>query len=176
MIYYKIKYNLIRIVLYLLLFKKRGYGCEVGVWKGQNAKILYKLLSPKLLYLVDPYISKNCDDVYAPRYSQESMDGMYNKVKKWTENKRIWFIKDTSENASEYVDKRKVLLDWIYIDGDHFDLFNDLLYWYENVRKGGIIMGDDYKGYPQVKEDVNKFCKGLGIKLYHLHNQWWFKV
>ena len=174
MIYYKIKYNLIRSILYLLLFKKRGYGCEIGVWKGSNAKILYKLLYPKLLYLIDPYVSKNCDDVYAPRLSQTKMNEMYNEVKKWAENKRIWFIKDTSKSASEYVGKRKVLLDWAYIDGDHFDLYNDLIYWYKNVS--GIIMGDDYKGYPQVKNDVNKFCKERGIKLRHLHNQWWFKI
>jgi len=173
MVYFAIKYNLIRAILYLILFKKRGYGVEIGVWKGWNAKMIYYLTRPKELVLIDPYSSLLCNEVYQPIYSQLKMDRMFEKVLRWSTNKFVLLYRETSKEMSHYTYE----LDWIYIDGNHFDVYNDLTIWYDKVKEGGIIMGDDYgnKGYPLVREDVDRFCKERGLKLNKFHFQYWFK-
>lgn len=175
MLYFAFKYNLIRAILYLRLFKKRGYGAEIGVWKGWNAKLIYYLTRPKELVLIDPYAAHLCNAVYQPVPSQEEMDKMYNVVRDWTVAKPILLFREPSEDMSRYIYTGK--LDWIYIDGDHFNVYQDLSLWYDNIKTGGIIMGDDYgvKGYPKVKEDVDRFCSERGLKLHKLHFQYWFK-
>ena len=175
MVYFAIKYNLIRAILYLILFKKRGYGIEIGVWKGWNAKMLYRLTRPKELGLIDPYVSSFCNEVYQPVYSQLKMDKMFEKVLRWTSDKPVLLYRRTSRGMCERVYPHT--LDWIYIDGDHFDVYNDLTIWYNKVKQGGIIMGDDYdnKGYPLVKKGVDRFCTERGLKLHKFHFQYWFK-
>jgi len=172
MLYFSIKYNLIRAVLYIILFKKRGYGAEIGVWKGWNAKMIYHLTKPEEFILIDPYHSFSCDGVYPP---QSEMDGIFARLLDWAFDKPILVYRKTSKEMSAYTYCGG--LDWIYIDGNHFDVYNDLTNWYDNVKEGGIIMGDDYgnKGYPLVKKDVDKFCEERGIKLHKFHFQWWFK-
>jgi hypothetical protein len=38
-------------------------------------------------------------------------------------------------------------LDWVYIDGNHSlpYVIQDLFYWSQKVRSGGVISGDDYR-------------------------------
>ena len=172
--YFILKYNLIRALLYLFIFPKNGYGVEIGVWRGRNAKMLYYFARPNELTLVDPYESGLCDEVYQPVYPQDQMDKMYFKVMHWCNKKGVLIYRRTSGFMSKYLGH---YFDWVYIDGDHSDVYNDLNCWYHNLKDGGIIMGDDYgnKGYPLVKEDVDRFCKEKGIKLHRLHFQFWFK-
>lgn len=175
MIYFKIKYNFIRALLYLFILPKKGYGVEIGVWRGWNAKMLYYLTRPNELVLIDPYDPSFCDEVYEPVHSQEEMGSMFSRVCRWERSKRnVCIYRVTSKEASFFIYTGG--LDWVYIDGDHFDVYNDLTQWYSNVREGGIIMGDDYdnKGYPKIKEDVDRFCKERGLKLHKFHFQFWF--
>jgi len=174
-LYFHLKYNLIRALLFLILFSKKGYGAEIGVWEGFGAKLIYNLSRPRQLHLIDPYEAKRCDKVYSDKIPD--MDKMYEKVKEWSKNKYITLHRDTSQNVAKKIDELKHWLDFVYIDGDHFDVYNDLTYWYDNVKPNGIIMGDDYgvKGYPQIKKDVDRFCKEREIKLHHIHFQFWFR-
>lgn len=174
MIYFKIKYNLIRALLYLFILPKKGCGVEIGVWEGWNAKMLYYLARPYRLVLIDPYDRELCDEVYHPAYPQGEYDKMYRRVRKWERPKKnVGLYRGTSKEASFWIGAK----DWAYVDGDHSDVYNDLTRWYDNLREGGIIMGDDYdnKSYPLVKEDVDRFCKERGLKLHRLHFQFWFK-
>lgn len=174
--YFFLKYNLIRILIYLFVLPKKAYGVEVGTWKGLNAKQLYYIARPKKLLLVDPYDAGLLDGVYCKPVSQETLNGYYEKVWRWTFNRnRVYLIR----NSSKYISTAYSggALDWAYIDGNHFTLNEDLEMWYPLIKRGGIIMGDDYnnKGYWKVKQDVNKFCEEKGLELHHLHFQWWFK-
>ena len=163
---FKIKYYLARIFLYLFVLPKNSHGAEIGVRKGGNAKLLYYLTAPKELCLVDNYNETNL-------YSKQESNLMHDSVLLWACCKDVFLYRETSKKCSQ-----RILwnLDWIYIDSDHMDLYNDLTYWYDNVKTGGIFMGDDYgTAYPQVKKDLNKFCKEKNIKLKTLHYQWWFR-
>lgn len=159
-----IKYWLARVVLYLFVLPKHELGAEVGVWEGKNAKLLYRLTRPARLYLIDPY-----NESLRSEYEKEAA---FNGVCRWAKDRWATVVRETSKQASTHIHR----LDWIYIDGDHFDLYNDLLYWFHNVEPGGMIMGDDYgHAYPQVKIDIERFCSENKIRLHTLHYQWWFK-
>lgn len=159
-----IKRNLSRLFLYFFILPGKAFGVEIGVWRGNNAKLLYAAANPNILVLVDPYLESF-------RKLEERKEA-YERVKRWTEGRRALVVRLKSEIASDYFKN----IDWIYIDGDHKDLYSDLLYWYHNVRPGGIICGDDYSdAFPEVKEDVKLFCQENGLKLHTLHYQWWFK-
>jgi len=165
---FRIKYYFVRILLYLFILPKGAYCMELGVRKGGNAKLLYYTTRPDEMVLVDSYKENDL-------YTQEEIESMYNKVMKWIKGKYVILERTTSKEASTWIYAGG--LDWIYIDADHWDLYNDLTYWYLNMREGGVIMGDDYcDEFPEIKTDLDKFCEERGIKYKTLHCQWWFKV
>ena len=58
-------------------------------------------------------------------------------------------------------------VDLIYIDSAHErgeTIIEIHLYW-QLVRPGGLLMGDDYRDFPAVRSDVDEFarCEGLTI-------------
>ena len=161
-----IKYWTVRYILYLFVLPKHVSGAEIGVRDGRNARSLYKLTKPISLFLADSYKEEGT--------STELQDGYFQKVSEWTKNKRALILRLDSTMAARVFPE----LDWIYIDADHTDLFRDLVQWVPKIRRGGVMMGDDYNqpDYPEVARDVKTFCKARGIKLHTLHQQWWFKV
>ena len=163
---FNIKYWLSRILVYLFVLPKFGYGAEVGVWRGYNARLLYFFTRPEMLWLIDNYKET--------KYSQAEITEMIKRVKLSIRGKRITLITRNSEYASGLWPLSH--LSWIYIDGDHFDLYNDLTRWYDKVKSGGVIMGDDYSDtWWKVKKDLNQFCKERGLKFNRLHCQWWIR-
>ncbi len=63
--------------------------------------------------------------------------------------------------------------DWVYLDGDHSHegVLRDLNSALRVVKKGGLILGDDYAwpfqkhGKPGVTSAVDEFVKTTGLKL-----------
>ena len=168
---FKIIYYSTRILLYLFVLPKKSYGAEIGVRWGGNAKLLYYLTRPMELILVDSYEEL---EIHSP----EVIKGMIDRVQKWVRNRNILLYKESSKETSTwYFEYRGFsFLDWVYIDADHEDLYNDLTYWYDNLCDGGIIMGDDYgSAYPQIKVDLKRFCTERNLKYKTLHYQWWLK-
>ena len=55
-------------------------------------------------------------------------------------------------------------IDMIYLDSAHEvgETFAELVLYFQLVRKGGLLMGDDYSGFPAVKHDVDLFVKLYG--------------
>ena len=160
---FNIKYWLSRILVYLFVLPKFGYGAEVGVWRAYNARLLYYLAHPKMLWLIDNYKET--------KYSESEIEEMIIDVKHRISGKRMALVTRSSEEAAKMWPFN---IDWIYIDGDHFDLYNDLTRWYNKIDPGGVIMGDDYSDtWWKVKKDLNQFCKERGIKFNRLHCQWW---
>ena len=68
-------------------------------------------------------------------------------------------IKDTSHNASNQFQNGSI--DYIMLDAGHSyeDVNDDIHYWYNKVKPGGTISGDDYGGsfFPGVTRAVNEF-------------------
>lgn len=170
---FRIKYNFLRNLMFYFILPKKGIGMEIGVWEGKGSKALLRLTNPKKLYLVDPYredLIKRLDGLHI---SQRELNDKYEKVKDWAKDHKIYFFRLTSAGTLRHI--LDEYLDWIYIDGNHWDVYNDLTWWYDKVKKGGIIMGDDYTDkFPEVIRDVNRFCSESDIKFRVFNKQYWF--
>jgi predicted O-methyltransferase YrrM len=59
-------------------------------------------------------------------------------------------------------------IDWLYIDADHRyeAVWADLMDWVPHVRRGGLILGDDYghKDFPGVKAAWDAFERAHGLR------------
>ena len=65
-------------------------------------------------------------------------------------------------------------IDVIYIDSAHElgETLVELILYYQLLRPGGVLVGDDYTSFPGVKHDVDLFAKYLGIRPYIIKGQW----
>lgn len=144
------------------LFGKLGFkvGAEIGVLEGEYAEILCRYNPGVRLYCVDPWdaypgypdypdqgdLDRRClaaverlkpyDAVIITRYSMDAVSGI--------------------ENNS---------LDFVYIDANHDfpHVAEDIFYWSQKVRPGGIVSGHDYH-FPQVAGAVHGYTQAFGIK------------
>jgi hypothetical protein len=128
-------------------------GAEVGVWKGDFAMQMLRIVRPRSLYLVDPWEFMPDPHHAHTRYggsiarSAADMDNVYKFVK-------ARFRKDITRgrvsicrgDLAQLLRQLPLALDWIYIDGDHNypAVASDLANAVRLVRPGGYILGDDY--------------------------------
>jgi len=57
-----------------------------------------------------------------------------------------------------------VNIDFLFIDGDHLDVYRDLCAWVPRVRPGGLVVLHDYAGHSQshaVHSDLLKYFSGV---------------
>jgi predicted O-methyltransferase YrrM len=115
---------------------------EIGTWKGDFADFLLENSTNTTLYAVDPYIkytefNDSCNDYVD--------DNFYNDVKNRLETKfgdRIKMVRKTSYDAVDDIPNN---IDFLYIDGNHkySYVFKELQLYYDKVKPGGFIIGDD---------------------------------
>ena len=152
------------------LFCELGYrkGVEVGTARGSNAITLARHNPKCRIYCVD---------------SWETYDGLND----WTDAKRLnehWItakarlgafpevriIKKYSMDAVKKFDDNS--LDFVYIDANHEFPYvaEDIFYWAQKVKPGGIVSGHDYLTVPrkdgivQVREVVDAYTEAFKIK------------
>ena len=149
-----------------LFFKELGFtrGVEIGTYWGEYAKRL--AMAGLEIFTVDPYRE---GDSYVLPGGQQKIDEQYqyalNLLAPYPNAK---IIKKTSMEAlADFPDGS---IDFVYIDGNHEFPFvaEDIWYWSQKVKRGGIISGHDfvYKPEMQVRQVVECFVKSLGIENY----------
>lgn len=64
--------------------------------------------------------------------------------------------------------------DVVYIDSAHElgETLIELVMYYQLLRVGGVLMGDDYSSFPAVKHDVDAFASYVGSPLTVVEGQW----
>lgn len=145
-------------------------GAEIGVYKGDNAEFILKILAPTMLYLVDPwnnFFDEDSNEIIGEIQFIETQQRL-----KLYGNKRI--IKRTSEEARKLFKTEE--LDFVYIDADHHhdSVANDLKLWYPKVKKGGVFAGHDYhKSMMGVVSAVNEFLTDNKLQLMYAETDWW---
>jgi predicted O-methyltransferase YrrM len=151
---------------------------EIGTWKGDNAKSILKELNINNLILVDPYKwYDGFERKHGRIYDTINMDKLYLKVKRIFEdyeNVRVIRDKSSELNRNEIGDK----FDFIYIDGNHEYKFvkEDIIKFYDFVRKGGILAGHDFTystSNGAIIDAVTEFLKDKNNKLYVMGSDWW---
>ena len=143
------------------LFAKLEYnvGAEIGVYRGENAKVLLDANPNLKLICVDPWIG----DLKQSRYisAMKRLTGCNIEVKRMLSVEAAKEIEDGS-------------LDFVYIDASHLfdDIMTDLITWVRKVRIGGIVSGHDYFHVSKigVMEAVNAYTHAHYIIQWYITN------
>ena len=175
-------------------------GAEIGVWMGNTSQRFIEK-GVKELHLVDAYSVepyKNNSEMsfqdYIAKYSKVTgelseagfknyYDNVYKSVKE--RFARYSNVKLNRMSSSKWFTENKDLkLDWIYIDGDHSyeGCLADLEAALPMIKKGGMILGDDY-GWPNSKyqkvgvtKAVNEFRKKHNLTTFMQFGQTQFML
>lgn len=161
---------------------EQGICAEIGVHKGVFSRRILKRTNPKQLHLIDPWahIGGNTykDSWYGGlgENGQSIMDGRFSFVKNLfnheIKNGQVVVHRGYSDSIVEKFED--YYFDWIYIDGDHQYAFvkNDLEMYYQKIRNGGILAGDDYgsegwwgNGVKRAVDEFREKDKRLGIEV-----------
>ena len=178
----------------MYLVKKDTVGAEIGVWKANTSANFVKK-GVKELHLVDAWsvevykegIGETGEwgsyENYLQRYRQvtggtteEHFKAYYDKthkevVKRFSQLEHVHVHRMSSNDWFEKQEDN--YFDWVYLDGDHSHqgVLRDLNSSLRVVKKGGLILGDDYAwpfqkhGKPGVTAAVDEFIKTTGLKL-----------
>jgi hypothetical protein len=170
-------------------FPKGGRGIEIGVFRGEFSEMILEVTEPELLILIDPwevteddkryYLCMDKSRVWNKGAEQHIRDMNYFKYelvrKKFKDNPNVRIIREKAEDAVKLLTPG---FDFIYIDGDHFDVYNDMTNYYPLLKKDGYLCGDDYKKEwfgTTVIDDVDRFVKERNLELKIFDNQWLIK-
>lgn len=145
-------------------------GAEIGVEEGKFSTVLCDANPNAKLYCVDswqPY----------PEYraSLVNGDGLYRAfedTKERLKGRNVEFVRAYSMDAVKKF--KNDSLDYVYIDANHELPYcmDDLVYWSEKVKPGGIIAGHDYIKYGNYKKYVCHVKEAVGWYTKIKGNQW----
>jgi len=148
------------------LFAELGFklGAEVGVFRGRNARTMFREIPELKLIGVEAYDDQPSSTRHktVPRYDHNREAAAVR-----LRNRNFTLIEKFSEIAVQDIPYDS--LDFVYIDGDHsYDyVMTDIILYSRRVRPGGIVSGHDYIGPNDyrhkfdinVKEAVDDYTK-----------------
>jgi predicted O-methyltransferase YrrM len=164
---------------------------EVGTWKG--ASILHMdQLSQRLgcdtrFICVDTWLGSNDSLWLDPEFRKSLMlrDGypsMFRQfvfnVKQQGATKRIYPLPMTSTCGAYLLRRLNVMADAIYVDAGHEEdeVHMDLTRYYDILKPGGVMFGDDYSSdWQGVIDAVDRFCAERNIALTVDDGKWLFE-
>jgi hypothetical protein len=169
----------------LELLPRLSVGAEIGVHLGDFSAEILRIVAPARLHLVDPW--KHFD---SPAYKhawygggakrgQTEMDERYESVlarfRREIDGGHVLVHRRFSNDFG--LDLPSEHLDWVYIDGDHTYEFvkRDLELFFEKLKPGGHLLGDDYQdgGWwaGGVKKAVDEFVRAYPVDVVALKYQ-----
>lgn len=175
------------------LFAELGFkiGCEVGLFRGRNAREMFRCIPQLKLFGVEANADQPSSTRHktVPRYDR-NRKAAADRLK----HRDFTLIEKFSEIAVQDIPYNS--LDFVYIDADHsYDyVMTDIILWARRVRPGGIVSGHDYilpgeyrhKFDINVKEAVDDYTrlhkisplyltdKTIGINKSDKCPSWWF--
>ncbi len=150
------------------VIRNHGYQniVEIGVALGGHAETILQHTNITNYFGIDPYVPYDPNDGFQQdvgNYSTLGIQFNFNSLFHWVRDVRLErfgdrcnLIRKTSLTArSDFPDES---LDCVFIDGDHRyeAVFNDLEAWFPKLKKGHLMIGDDY-WMPAVSSAVDTF-------------------
>jgi len=127
---------------------RHSEGAEIGVWRGGFTQLIYSIVQPKVLHLVDPWLFQPefPQRMYGGKIarSQEDMDTIFAQVQtRFATQQPVIHRKFSSDALADFEDES---LDWVYIDGNHYYEYvkADLEGYWHKLVPGGLLTGDDF--------------------------------
>ena len=156
--------------------------CEIGVREGYNFERMIEH-TPREAVAVDLW---GDDGVMARNdiaLSQTRLDKQCENFKNRVEGKpftRVHIIRDYSFNAVKNFPDEYFDLVYIYADHTYEGCLRDILDWYPKVKKGGFLLGDDYRRHKTrtgvkfgVIEAVNRFTHDNNLSFFVFPRSKW---
>jgi len=157
-------------------------GCEIGVWRGQNARWMLAKFRDLILYCVDPWetggshqtLEATTEGFYAAKqefYTTTDFAAARRRVLEMPNIEAANRIKDGS-------------LDFFFLDAEHLYecVKQELPVWVPKLRMGGLACGHDYnaphdkKGIFGVKRAVDEFAGKNGYAVHVVDGDiWWLE-
>ena len=83
----------------------------------------------------------------------------------------------TSLDGARFLNHNDICPDLIYIDASHEypDVLLDITAYYKTLKVGGVIFGDDYDGWPGVKQSVDQFGEDMKIQIEVINGKWFIR-
>jgi hypothetical protein len=192
-----------------LYFKQIGVKprcAELGVFRGDNAKLIFDALSPETLLLIDQWDTAGFDDYRSinqdrdwvddvssltPYYGgsvsdQNTFDHMLNEVRqKFSGFGNIRILQSSTTMAFNKLKTAAELVDFVYVDANHQyeKVLDDLMNYSSILSNYGLIQLNDcchsslgVKQNLGVLEATNKFCKITGFQPVMVTNSDWTDV
>lgn len=157
---------------------------EIGVALGGHAETLLMNTQIETYYGVDPYLTYK-NDGFSNNISklsslnpQQNFDYLYtwvSQIRLSPFTGRYQLIRKPSIEAAElFADES---LDCIFIDGDHATeaVLADLAAWFPKVKRGHLILGDDYY-MESVSLAVDYFFKQQGVEPFFFTSKTGYKI
>lgn len=147
-VYRKIYLNNKRVQM-LECLPKNGVGAEIGVFTGEFSKLLLKCLTPRELYLIDPWWKKHGERfpwVDNSRLTpKKAFELTQRRVRPFMSKTKVEIVVDEAlEYANKIPDR---YFDWIYLDTSHSleATREELRVFQSKIKENGYIAGDDWQ-------------------------------
>lgn len=125
---------------------------ECGVLRGAHAIEMWKALNIKELYLLDQWREK-WEHYHMPQIRDYAME----VFKYFDQMQNVFIIRG---DALKFPGFHEAQFDFVYLDDNHkyLHVLAEMRRYYDTVKVGGILAGDNYTPGGQVEKAVKKFC------------------
>ena len=146
---------------------------EVGVDYGYFSEMLFEVIQPSEMHLLDPwetnhlgprYKKNHMNNVPTAHSSPQSLENIRDKYEKEIKEGRVFTYQGYSFGL--YGEFKDLYFDLIYIDGCHLyeSVKNDIKNFLPKIKNGGVLSGHDYATKEVVFEQENKeYTNDLGF-------------
>lgn len=142
-----------------------GIGAEIGVDWGHHVFDIKRLSQPRLLWLIDCWEVQPVE-VYGSDPANSHFKEKYRMcLERFMFDPTVRLLKEYSQEAATLFPDG--YFDWLYIDSNHLQCYQDMTAWWPKVRSQGYLMGHDYcmvGDYITVKQDVDRFTTELHLE------------
>ena len=134
---------------------------EVGIGYGFHAKSILENTNVDKIYLIDPMQYYPNDAFATDVINYGGFELLVKNITSYLEeykSRYTWFRQPSITINNEQIPNES--LDAIFIDGDHSyeAVSKDLPFWFNKLKKGGWLLGDDYAScHPETKKAVDEF-------------------
>lgn len=167
--------------------KKPKIIVDVGVWKGQSTITLAKAQSEAIddgcVIAVDTFLGSpehwtlsrpEIHQSLAFRHGRPSFyETFLSNVLLSGFQRKVLPLAQTSENAAHILRRHCIMADIVHIDAAHeyASALRDIEVWWELLRPGGLLIGDDFP-WPGVARAVVHFTDKMNIPFQVEHPKW----